>query len=209
MSELDGPTLYSSLIAEARFHILARSIYQRITSRLPFAAMEALHLQSVIDDHYAHAPSYLRGNSLASEPEWLMQARNRLLWGYKHLQLLLYRPFLHVRTSCNGNLPMLQPNSEAPLVAVCRARYIINSTDIINSIYDNTKSRSYNRLDIWDLMYVYLLPFGEQMYMQQLDEANNLSDTVNSRFRHSQIRHIFSLGTKICGRTHFFSFSHI
>ena len=33
--------------------------------------------------------------------------------------------------------------------------------------------------------------------------------TVNSRIRHDQVRHTFSLGTKSDGWTHFLEFSHI
>ncbi|KAJ5751433.1 C6 transcription factor [Penicillium nucicola] len=154
VSETDWPTLYSGLIAHARFNLLANSVYERIASQPALSAMETLNLQTEIDDHYANIPLYLKRDDTVFQPEWLLQARSRLLWGYKYLQALICRPFLVKMAGHKEQNEIPQPESESRLLAACRARCILNSTEIIESMNDYTSTNTVSRLDAWNMVYL-------------------------------------------------------
>ncbi|KAJ5370237.1 uncharacterized protein N7496_006329, partial [Penicillium cataractarum] len=157
VSETDWPTLYSGLIAYARFNLLANSVYQRIASQPALSAMETINLQTEIDDHYANIPLYLKTDDTVSQQEWLLQARSRLLWGYKYLQVLTCRPFLVRKAGHKEQKEKLQSESESRLLAACRARCILNSAEIIDSMNDYMSTSMASRLDAWYMVYDILL----------------------------------------------------
>jgi hypothetical protein len=57
--ESPGPTLYSGLIAQSRFHLLTNSVYQRLISSPSITPEETLNLQKPMDDWYNGLPSYI------------------------------------------------------------------------------------------------------------------------------------------------------
>ncbi|EDN11364.1 conserved hypothetical protein [Histoplasma mississippiense (nom. inval.)] len=56
--ETDEPTLYSSLIAQAKFHLTTNELYHRLLSNRNLSAEETLKLQTPIDDFLCSLPSF-------------------------------------------------------------------------------------------------------------------------------------------------------
>lgn len=94
-SERREPTIYSSLIAQSKFHIISNSISDRLLSSPAVSASEALSLNAVLETWCASLPWYFQMDQPASLPyDWYLFARQRLCWRYRNLQILLTRPYL-------------------------------------------------------------------------------------------------------------------
>ena len=93
--ERTEPTIYSSLIAQSRFHTMSNSISDRLLSSPVVSPTEALGLNAVLETWSAGLPWYFQMDQPTSLPyDWYLFARQRLCWRYRNLQILLTRPYL-------------------------------------------------------------------------------------------------------------------
>ncbi|KAF3396166.1 Regulatory protein GAL4, partial [Penicillium rolfsii] len=90
----EGPTIYSSLIAQTNFHRMANQIYRYLTSMGPISVERAAQFEKQIDDWRSSCPSYLQAAVTATEPDWLKLAKDRIVICDRNLRLLILRPFL-------------------------------------------------------------------------------------------------------------------
>lgn len=78
-AEVNGPTIYSGLIAQAKFHLSTNQVNQRLASPATLVPDEAMNLQKPMDEWRGSLPTYLK-QPTPNQPGWLALARNRLQW---------------------------------------------------------------------------------------------------------------------------------
>lgn len=94
-SNFQGPTIYSSLIAQARFHLTTNSVSNRLLAAPVISGAEALALNIYFDGWSASLPEYLCvGFQGPSDTQWVRFARHKLAWRCWNLQIILFRPVL-------------------------------------------------------------------------------------------------------------------
>jgi transcriptional regulatory protein GAL4 len=167
--EEPGPTLYSGLIAQARFHLLTNSVYQRLISSPSPTPEETLSLQKPMEEWYNGLPSYIQHpqQSLSVQPtnivpENLALVRNRLLWRNWNLTILIYRPILlrwaARRWAPSGSIggPPGTPDggTEDPCETECRIRCLQTARLTISSIAEYMDNYVCMRIGAWYMLYV-------------------------------------------------------
>ena len=169
-TESPGPTLYSGLIAQARFHLLTNSVYQRLISNPCITPEETLNLQKPIQEWYDGLPSYLQHplqpiavHPAQPDPNNLALVRNRLIWRYWNLIILIYRPVL-LRWAArrwapsggnsDGASVSSEGSSEDPCEAKCRMLCLQNARLTIASICDYVDNHFFTRIGTWYILYV-------------------------------------------------------
>jgi transcriptional regulatory protein GAL4 len=90
---VEAPTIYTSVRVQSQFHLLTTSLYNRIISK-PFPSAKQVLLW---DDLYMGrwlqlVPEYYREDAIVPECHALSHAI--MTWRYKHLRMVIYRPFL-------------------------------------------------------------------------------------------------------------------
>ncbi|KAJ5819863.1 hypothetical protein N7474_005454 [Penicillium riverlandense] len=166
--EEPGPTLYSGLIAQARFHLLTNSVYQRLISSPSPTPEETLNLQKPMEEWYNGLPSYIQHpqQSLSVQPtnivpENLALVRNRLLWRNWNLTILIYRPILlrwaARRWAPSGSIggPPGTPDggTEDPCETECRVRCLQTARLTISSIAEYMDNYVCMRIGAWYMLY--------------------------------------------------------
>ncbi|KAJ5909907.1 hypothetical protein N7504_004550 [Penicillium tannophilum] len=168
-SESPGPTLYSGLIAQARFHLLTNSVYQRLISSPSVTPEETLNLQKPMEEWYNSLPAYhhyplqpLTVQPTQPDPDNLALVRNRLLWRNWNLIILIYRPILlrwaarrwapHGGSS-DGSSTNSDAGAEDPCETECRIRCLQNARLTIASISEYMDSHICTRIGAWYMLY--------------------------------------------------------
>lgn len=159
------------MIAQARFHLLTNSVYQRLISSPSITPEETLNLQKPMEEWYNSLPSYLHYplQPLAvpptqPDPDNLALVRNRLLWRNWNLLILIYRPILlrwaarrwappHGGGS-DGSSVSSEGGSEDPCETECRMRCLQNARLTIASISEYMDNHVCTRLGAWYMLYV-------------------------------------------------------
>lgn len=90
---VEAPTIYTNVRMQSQFHLLTTSLYNHIISK-PFPSAEKV---LAWDDLYIGkwlqlVPEYYRENATVPERHALSHAI--MTWRYKHLRMIIYRPFL-------------------------------------------------------------------------------------------------------------------
>jgi transcriptional regulatory protein GAL4 len=90
---VEAPTIYTNVRVQSQFHLLTTSLYNRIISK-PFPSAKQVLLW---DDLYIGrwlelVPEYYREDAMVPERHALSHAI--MTWRYKHLRMVIYRPFL-------------------------------------------------------------------------------------------------------------------
>ncbi|KAJ5111125.1 hypothetical protein N7532_001660 [Penicillium argentinense] len=167
--ESPGPTLYSGLIAQAQFHLLTNSVYQRLISSPSITPEETLNLQKPMDEWYKALPSYmhyplqpLSMQPTQPDPDNLALVRNRLLWRNWNLIILIYRPIL-LRWAArrwgpqsggsDGSSVSSDGGAEDPCETECRMRCLQNARLTISSISDYMDNYVCTRIGAWYMLY--------------------------------------------------------
>lgn len=167
-AESPGPTIYSGLIAQASFHLLTNSVYQRLISSPSLTPEDTLNLQKPIEEWYNSLPSYLQHPQLPlsmqpthPDPDSLALVRNRLLWRNWNLTILIYRPIL-LRWAARRWAPLSgggpgtpDAGSEDPFETECRLRCLQNARLTISSISEYMANYMCTRLGAWYMLYVF------------------------------------------------------
>jgi transcriptional regulatory protein GAL4 len=164
-AESSGPTIYSGLIAQSRFHLLTNSVYQRLISSPSLTPEDTLNLQKPIEEWYNGLPPYLQHPQLplsvqpAPDPDFAL-VRNRLLWRNWNLTILIYRPIL-LRWAARRWAPHTKSNpgtpeigGEDPCETECRMRCLQNARLTISSISEYMENYICTRLGAWYMLYV-------------------------------------------------------
>ena len=152
--EVDEPTLYSSLIAQAEFHLAGNKVLRRLLSSPSLLAGEALDLNAVLTRWHATIPSYFRlDQPPASSSDWYLFARSRLWWKFWNLQITLTRPFLHQwvsrRFESQHNLDGDREEQE------CKSLCTHGAHETITSIGDYIHQNKMSRVASWYALYVW------------------------------------------------------
>ncbi|ODM15000.1 hypothetical protein SI65_09495 [Aspergillus cristatus] len=93
-SEVNGPTLYTGLIAQSRFHAIANAIYRRLVAKPNISIAEMQDMEKMIDDCQCSHPYYLMDEDYMPRSEWLRFSSDRLRICDRNLRILLWRPYL-------------------------------------------------------------------------------------------------------------------
>ncbi|KAJ6037903.1 hypothetical protein N7499_004115 [Penicillium canescens] len=165
-AESSGPTIYSGLIAQSRFHLLTNSVYQRLISSPSLTPEDTLNLPEPIEEWYNGLPSYLQHPRLPlfvqpanPDPDSLALVRNRLLWRNWNLTILIYRPILlrwaarrwAPYTSSSPGTPEI--GGEDPCETECRMYCLQNARLTISSISEYMETYICTRLGAWYMLY--------------------------------------------------------
>src|SRR4051794_15489417 len=90
------PTIYSSLINQASFHVVGNQCYNRIISSPPPTSEEILALDSQLQIWHSSLPHWFQPSRYsAKDYPSLNFAAQKLFWRYCNLRIILYRrPFI-------------------------------------------------------------------------------------------------------------------
>lgn len=152
--EVNGPTIYSGMIAQAKFHLLTNSVYQRLISTPSLTPEETLSLQKPMEEWYNNLPDYFKTPPPTSESDPFALVRNRLMWRDWNLRILLYRPIL-LRWASRRWTPTTgsSPDHEDPLEADCRRLCLRNARLTLSSITDFVNNHICTRIGAWYMLY--------------------------------------------------------
>ncbi|ODV94177.1 hypothetical protein PACTADRAFT_22871, partial [Pachysolen tannophilus NRRL Y-2460] len=164
------PTVYSGLKYQTRFTILASSIYNRLISKPAPTAAECLQLNQELNCFIANLPLYFSEDKAVAHanflkitpkdlynkkkeiPQWFELARNRLIWRYKNLQIILFRAFIWQRVIGVKN-PEILSQSKSKEGKECRDICLRASHETICSIEEYIASNESSIISIWYCTY--------------------------------------------------------
>lgn len=90
-----GPTIYSSLIAQAQFHLATNGVSNRLLTAPAISAADALSLNDRFLTWAENLPDYLRMDFEGPDATtWIRFARHKLWWRCWNLQIIMFRPIL-------------------------------------------------------------------------------------------------------------------
>jgi transcriptional regulatory protein GAL4 len=93
--ESAGPTIYTSLIHQSRFHRITNSMANRLLAANPPSAKETLNMHESIQAFRKSLPSYFDvDQSPVMAADWYLFGRVKLAWRTWNFELLAMRPFL-------------------------------------------------------------------------------------------------------------------
>ncbi|KAI9370734.1 fungal-specific transcription factor domain-containing protein [Aspergillus egyptiacus] len=150
--DVNEPTLYSGMIAQAKFHMLTNSVYQRLISSPSPTPEETLSLEKPMEEWYNGLPDYIKQPELSSVSDNFALVRNRLLWRDWNLRILIYRPIL-LRWASRRWTPNTSTEPEDPFEADCRMLCLRNARLTISSIADFVNNHLVTRLGAWYILY--------------------------------------------------------
>lgn len=149
--EGSDPTLYSSLIWQSKFHLIANSISNRLLSQPQISAGDALRSKDVIELWKDGLPDFFNINI---EPkvtfDWYLFARSKLWWRFWNLKILITRPFL-LRWTVRQRTT--EPSRAEVEESECRRVCIDSARLTISSIQDYVLKNSLTRLSSWYALY--------------------------------------------------------
>ncbi|KAL4973728.1 fungal-specific transcription factor domain-containing protein [Aspergillus desertorum] len=150
--EVNEPTLYTGMLAQAKFHILTNSVYQRLISGPNLTPEETLNLQKPMEEWYNALPDYIKNPAPGSMSDNFALVRSRLLWRDWNLRILIYRPVL-LRWASKRWTPNTPTEPEDPYEAECRMLCFRNAKLTISSIADFVNNYPCTRVGAWYMLY--------------------------------------------------------
>lgn len=158
------PTIYSSLIAQSRFHVISNGISDRLLSSPTVCASEALTLNAVLGSWAATLPWYFQLDQPTSLPyDWYLFARQKVWWRYWNLQILLTRPQL--LTWAMRRMGSQQTSDDTPEEAKCRKICLDSAHRTITTANAYIRETALTRLMSWYTLYVLLkLAYSMKMF---------------------------------------------
>lgn len=152
--EASGPTIYSSLIWQSKFHKLTNAMSNRLLSLHPPSTKETLQMYTAIESYRTSLPSYLDLEQPPSiSTDWYLFARMKLNWRTWNMELLVTRPFL-LRWAKNNNRAPNQIEQDLD-EAQCRQYCIDCAHATILSIQEYVlMTNPLPRLHAWYALYV-------------------------------------------------------
>jgi transcriptional regulatory protein GAL4 len=151
-TEVIEPTLHSSLIAQAKFHLAANKVF-RASSVTKLSARDALALNNGTTPWTVALPRCFK---LAEPPafswEWYLFERSRLWWKFWNLQITLTRPFLLQWVSKTTESRLQSDND--PEAKECRSICLDSAHQTIISIEEHICQTSPTRVASWHTLFV-------------------------------------------------------
>ncbi|EXJ61553.1 hypothetical protein A1O7_01981 [Cladophialophora yegresii CBS 114405] len=147
-SESPHPTIYSSMKAQADFHVQSNYISNRLLLNRSISAEEALGMVASLDQWATTLPWYFQIQEEVSYfEEWYLFARSRLWWRFWNLKIILLRQLL-LRQAVNfgGQSPYstAASNEDKCITACLEAAHLT-----INSINDYLHDAEVGKLAGW------------------------------------------------------------
>ncbi|CAN6611904.1 hypothetical protein TRVA0_005S00210 [Trichomonascus vanleenenianus] len=153
--ERTTPTLYSGLIAQTKFCLRTNGIYNRLISRPPPTAEEALEMSKRIEEFCTtEIPAYLKIGSPAesvAQEHWLVLTKYRLTWRYRNLRIIMFRPFVLQRVLSEGDKPI--PKMNSPAEKECRRICLKSAHDTIVSVDEFVTYYPRTTISVWYAVY--------------------------------------------------------
>ncbi|EED13842.1 C6 transcription factor (Gal4), putative [Talaromyces stipitatus ATCC 10500] len=151
--EVNGPTIYSGLIAQANFHLKTNHVYQQLLVSSPsITTAEAQELQKPMEEWHSELPYYLK-SAIPDEPDWLALMRNRLMWRDMNMRMLIYRPIVlrwaSERWKATENT--VEPEDEAE--RECRLHCLQFARATISCMMEYMETHMCTRLGAWYILY--------------------------------------------------------
>lgn len=135
---------------QSEFHVVANSISNRLLSRPPVSASEALQLNTPLRSWEASLPNYFQFTAqVVSTNEWYIFAKAKLSWRLWNLRILLTRPILLQRAAQLHSLPGTPSYEDTNDAAICRKLCIDSAHLTICSIEDYVLHNTLTRLSSW------------------------------------------------------------
>lgn len=147
------PTLYSGMIAQTEFCIKTNGLYNRLISRPSPSAKEALEMDKQIAEFQANLPVYFK-EEVPIDFHYdnnLVLTRFRLIWRYKNLRIIMFRPFILQRILRDADTPLSLLNG--PEEKQCRRECLRNAHETIQSVSDFVANYSLSTLAVWYVVY--------------------------------------------------------
>ncbi|GMF05190.1 unnamed protein product [Ambrosiozyma monospora] len=110
------PTLYSAMIWQTKLTLMATPFYSKLMAKPPPTIAECLEFNHKLLNFKSELPPYFNEDDELAKfhffkstpknmytldesrlPEWFNLSRARLIWRYKNLQIVLFRPFIWQR----------------------------------------------------------------------------------------------------------------
>jgi transcriptional regulatory protein GAL4 len=150
---VNEPTLYSSLIAQSKFHLVVNKISNRLLSSPPISDEEALALNSAVELWATTLPWYIQLDSPTSfSYDWHLFALPRLWWRFWNLQIILTRPFLLQWATKRIDSQNISIGDRKQ--SECRQLCVKSAHMTINSIDKYIRHNQLSRLASWYTLYV-------------------------------------------------------
>lgn len=150
--EIPQPTLYSSLIAQSKFHSISNNIFNRLVSTSQPSAEETLEMSKPINEWFDSLPEFYKDIMAIPRYDWHAFARYRLFWRHWNLLVILYRPFLLRWASASITLQDYAQESCAE--SKCRSLCIESAHATIISTNEYIANHTSTRLSSWYALYV-------------------------------------------------------
>lgn len=151
------PTLYSGLIAQTQLNMKVNKVYNRIIAKPSPTAEEVLELNKRIDEFTAGLPSYFQEDgNMSPYRNGVVFAKYRLMWRYKNLRIIMFRPFVLQRIlssdQSNNNVPRSAMMS-SPAEKECRRICLQNSHETIQSVNEFLYTSTRSTISVWYAVY--------------------------------------------------------
>lgn len=150
--EVDAPTQYSGMIAQSRFHISVKGLYNRLVTQPEPSAQELLELETSIDLWEESVPPYFQNSnpSVQADSNFLL-SRFKLQWRTMNVRIVLFRPII-LRWAAKPWKSDPGSCFETPEELECRRRCLGNARATINSISDYMANNISSRLGTWYML---------------------------------------------------------
>lgn len=151
--EVNGPTKYTGLIAQANFHVKTNHVYQQLLISSPsITTAQAQELQKPMEEWYNELPYYLK-NAIPDEPDWLALMRNRLMWRDWNMRMLIYRPMVLRWASERWKATNTAVDPEDQAEEECRLRCLQYARATISCMMEYMETHMCTRLGAWYILY--------------------------------------------------------
>lgn len=151
-TDLAEPTIYSSLRAQAEFHLRSNHISNRLLSSPLLSVEEALNLNQALESWANGLPHYFRLDQPPSNHhQWYQFARARLWWRHWNMQIILFRPVLlrSVVKSNDNKIHDQTGRDDSKAREIC----LSSAHSTIASICNYVKEETFTRLVAWYSLY--------------------------------------------------------
>ncbi|KAI4628516.1 hypothetical protein J4E83_003066 [Alternaria metachromatica] len=150
-TEVDEPTIYSSLRVQSSFHLQTNHISNKLLAEPGLSAEAALALNASMDAWTHTVPTYFQlSHAPRSTAPWYSFARSRLWWRFWNLKIIIFRQILLRRAiSERGQIPDLAMQSSQE---DCKRICLEAAHSTVVSIHQYA-TQDLNRLEGWYATY--------------------------------------------------------
>ncbi|KAI4960637.1 hypothetical protein J4E86_002262 [Alternaria arbusti] len=150
-TEVDEPTIYSSLGVQSSFHLQTNHISNKLLAEPGLSAEAALALNASMDAWTHTVPTYFQlSHAPRSTAPWYSFARSRLWWRFWNLKIIIFRQILLRRAiSERGQIPDLAMQSSQE---DCKRICLEAAHSTVVSIHQYA-TQDLNRLEGWYATY--------------------------------------------------------